>query len=95
MNIKKHLEVLGRHAEDKVTGFKGVVESICFDLYGCVQAIVSPKAKDGRKPEGRIFDVSRLKIKGEPVMDRPLWDFTGRSDEFPHGPADKPSEMLR
>ena len=43
MEIKKHLDLLGYEVEDKVSNFKGVVISISFDLYGCVQADVRPK----------------------------------------------------
>ncbi len=48
MEILKHLELLGLKCEDRVTGFKGVIISMTFDLYGCVQAIVDPGMnKDG------------------------------------------------
>ena len=60
---EKHLNLLGMKVEDKVTGFKGVVASISFDLYGCVQAIVNPGAdKDGKLMEQCWFDVSRLAL---------------------------------
>lgn len=63
MNIKKHLELLGLKVEDKVTGFKGVVSSIGFDLYGCVQAIVNPGiGKDSKPADSHWFDVNRLKV---------------------------------
>ena len=38
-NILGHLELLGQKVEDKVTGFRGVVTTISFDLYGCIQAV--------------------------------------------------------
>lgn len=90
MNIVKHLDMLGRKAEDKVTGFKGVVASVYFDLYGCIQAVVTPKVKDGADRKSQAFDVGRLKISGEPVMERPNWDF-GPVAEGRHGPAEKPA----
>jgi len=50
-NVKKHLSLLGLKVKDKVTGYTGVVASIGFDLYGCVQAIVNPGMdKDGKLP---------------------------------------------
>ena len=53
-NIKKHLGLLGMKVIDKVTGFEGVVSSICFDLYGCVQATVTPpKDDEGKLPSGK------------------------------------------
>lgn len=54
MLIKKHLNLLGHEVKDKVSDFKGVVTSISFDLYGCVQADVRPKEldKDGSIQKG-------------------------------------------
>ncbi len=88
---QRHLELLGKKAEDKVTGFKGVVSLVSFDLYGCVQAVVSPPVgKDGKKPSGEWFDVSRLKISPVVrVMDVP--DFgSGYVAEGKKGAAEKP-----
>ena len=89
-NIKEHLDLLGRKATDRVTGFKGVISTISHDLYGCIQAVLQPPiGKDG-KSEGRWFDVSRLKVEdGKPVMDRPNWNF-GLVAEGKQGPAEKP-----
>ena len=68
-----HFELLGLPVCDKVTGFKGVVTSLSFDLYGCVNVIVDPGVKeDGSKEGGEWFDVTRLKIESlTPVMKRP------------------------
>lgn len=68
--MKEHLALLGMHARDLVTGYTGVVSSICFDLYGCVQAAVTPPInKDGKLPDSLWFDVKRLHISGNaPVM---------------------------
>lgn len=65
----KDLQLLGVKAIDKVTGFSGVVTSICYDLVGCIQAAITPPAdlKEGKIPDGRWFDISRLDI-GERVM---------------------------
>lgn len=47
-NVKKHISLLGLEAQDLVTGFKGIITSISFDLYGCVQAVINPGLnKDG------------------------------------------------
>lgn len=90
-NIGKHLSLLGLEAEDKVTKFKGTVTTISFDLYGCIQAVLSPQMKkDGTIPEGRWFDVNRLKVLGEkPVMDRPNFE-EGHQAEGNQGCAEKP-----
>lgn len=55
------LQLLGFVMQDRVTSFRGVVTSISFDLYGCIQAVVQPtQATDGAIPEGRWFDIGRL-----------------------------------
>ncbi|HMJ06901.1 MAG TPA: hypothetical protein VK474_11645 [Chthoniobacterales bacterium] len=91
MNIKTHLNLLGLKVEDRVTGFTGVVTSIGFDLYGCVQAIVLPGAdKDGKPCDSHWFDVNRLRVTSNtPVMDRPNFEF-GPQAEGRQGAAEKP-----
>lgn len=65
MEMQKHIGLLGLKAKDAVTGFEGVITTISFDLYGCVQAVVSPHIDDkGEIPDGKWFDVTRLVIKG-------------------------------
>jgi hypothetical protein len=60
MMVQEHLALLGKPVTDKVTGFTGVVTSVSFDLYGCIQAVVTPYAgKDGQLGEPRWFDVPR------------------------------------
>jgi hypothetical protein len=92
INIKKHLGLLGKRIVDKVTGKKGVVASVSFDLYGCVQAIVNPGlTKDGKLEDSIWFDVSRLKVLSEkPVMAVPNYEF-GAQAEGKHGAAEKPA----
>jgi hypothetical protein len=92
VDVKKHLDLLGMKAEDKVTGFAGVITSISFDLYGCIQAIVNPGVdKDGKLKDQCWFDIARLKITGEsPVMDRPDFQL-GQLAEAKKGPAEKPA----
>lgn len=73
-NLMKHIDMLGHEVEDVVTGFKGVVTTMSYDLYGCIQAIVTPKAsKDGSYPQGTWFDVNRLKVTSKKrVMEIPF-----------------------
>lgn len=80
-----HLALLGLKVKDKVTGQKGVVTSISYDLYGCIQAVVTDT-----KGEGKWFDVTRLIFKSlTPVMDAP--DFSkGYIAEGKKGGCDKP-----
>ena len=68
----KHFDLLGLKVRDKVTGLEGVVTSLSFDLYGCIQAAVTAPAKDGKVEYGVWFDITRLKILSEKrVMDLP------------------------
>ena len=89
--IQKHLDLLGRKATDRVTGMQGVVTTVCFDLFGCIQASINPGLdKDGKPRETHWYDVSRIAVDGnDPVMKRP--DFVqGEMAEGRHGPAEKP-----
>jgi hypothetical protein len=96
MEIKKHLDLLGFRVEDKVTGMEGVVASISFDLYGCVQAIVNPgMTKDGKLADSVWFDVNRLKVTSKkPVMEVPNFDY-GLQAEGKQGAAEKPMVMFK
>lgn len=86
--IREHLQLLGTTMKDRVTGIKGMVDSICFDAYGCVQgSLRPPAAKDGTLPEGRWFDVKRLEPAGKRIM--PVPQFVPAGKEI--GAADKPS----
>jgi hypothetical protein len=88
--VDNHIDMLGLEVRDAVTGFEGVVVSVSFDLYGCIQAVVTPKVKDGELKDGWWFDVTRLEVQdGRPVMSRP--DFSeGYIAEGRKGPAEKP-----
>jgi len=71
-------EYMGYPARDRVTGFEGVVTSISFDLFGCVQCALTPPAtKDerGKQEHGPCnwYDANRLQLTGDRVM--PLTDF--------------------
>ncbi len=92
MLVKKHIELLGLKVKDEVSGFEGVVSTISFDLYGCIQVVITPPVnKDGEIKEGQWFDVSRLKILNNiPVI--PVPDFEdGRAAEGKKGAAEKPA----
>jgi hypothetical protein len=68
----KHFDLLGLAVQDRVTGLKGVVTSLSFDLYGCIQAAVTAPAKDGKVDYGVWLDITRLKILNRNrVMDLP------------------------
>lgn len=40
--VEETLAVLGLPVRDKVTGFDGVITSVSFDLYGCIQVVKTP-----------------------------------------------------
>jgi hypothetical protein len=88
--VEAHVSMLGKKAKDRITGFAGVVSSVGFDLYGCIQAVLSPPVdKDGKSQDGRWFDVNRLEIVDETrVMRVPLY---AHPATFAHGPAEKPA----
>jgi hypothetical protein len=92
MNISNHLNLLGLSVKDRVTGFTGIVTSISFDLYGCIQAIVHPGIdKEAKLGDQVWFDVARLEVISLfPVMKRPDFEF-GQAANGEKGPAEKPS----
>lgn len=90
MLIKKHLDLLGHKVRDKVSEFSGVVISMSFDLYGCIQADVRPMelTKDeGKVKQGVWMDVSRLEVVSkEPLLEQPNFEW-GDVAEGKKGPA--------
>ncbi len=70
-----YIGMLGLTYRDKVTGFVGVVTTVSFDLYGCIQMVVTPPAEDGKVKEGGWFDYNRLELMTNgPVMAPPNFD---------------------
>jgi hypothetical protein len=94
INVMKHLKLLGLGVRDKVTGFQGICTSICFDLYGCIQALVNPGLnQEGKVQDSLWFDVERLSCTCfNPVMYPPDFEF-GAVAEGKRGAAEKPSTM--
>ncbi len=90
--MKQHMSKLGLKVKDAVTGFTGVCTAVSFDLYGCVQCIVTPdatvdKEKKQDLAESRWLDEKRLIVRNpKPVMPLPSWDAT----EAVIGPEAKP-----
>ena len=89
--VKKHIGLLGLEVEDKVTKAKGYITSISFDLFGCIQAIITPEiGKDMEVKCGVWMDVNRLKILSKkPVMKVPDFDY-GPIADGKQGAAAKP-----
>jgi hypothetical protein len=71
--IQKAFRLLGLRVEDKVTGFKGVLTSVSFDLYGCTQVIINPGINEsGKLGASAWFDVNRIRVLATtPVMEVP------------------------
>jgi hypothetical protein len=91
MKINKHIKLLGLKAEDKVTKTKGVISSICFDLYGCIQVTITPKSKENKLVQCYWYDISRLKILSKkPIIKRPNYEY-GSQAEGKQGCFDKPT----
>jgi len=75
MNIEKAIDLLGRRGRDRVTNFKGIITSLSFDLYGCIQVIVKPQVgEDGKSLDGAWFDLNRI-VTGDSPKVMPTPDF--------------------
>jgi len=87
MNVLSYLEAMGRKVKDKVSGQEGVVTSVSFDLYGCVQYLLNPGIdKDGNQIQNWWMDEKRIVfLSKEPVMEVP--DFSNP----PGPPSNKPA----
>jgi hypothetical protein len=82
----KDFELLGLKVKDRITGNVGVVTSISYDLYGCIQALVTPgqMGKEGEYPKQHWFDTSRLAVlSAEPVMNVPSFNGEKGGNELP------------
>lgn len=97
-----HLDLLGKTVKCRVSNFEGVVTSISFDLYGCVQIAVNPPIdKDGKFVEGRWMDINRVDITDDtrkmpvPVFEKAPAKFGATPEAHTHGPAEKPTAGRR
>jgi len=89
----KDFDLLGKTGYDLVTGFKGVVTCVSYDLYGCIQVILSPGIdKDGKAQEGRWFDTKRIQIINDQLV-MPIPDFRPEVKQV-IGSAEKPEGRL-
>lgn len=86
--VDEALNTLGMDAEDRVTGFTGMVSSVSFDAYGCIQVVLQPRVQDGKMEDGRWFDIKRLKL-GDRVLQAP--PFVARKFGEENGASEKPA----
>jgi hypothetical protein len=89
--INSVIGLLGCRAKDKVTDASGVVTSVAFDLYGCVQAALHAGLdKDGKPLEQYWYDVQRLVVTHDTrVMEPPRFGGTPAA-EHASGQSAKP-----
>lgn len=87
----QYLQFLGRQARDKVRGTVGHVTSVCFDLSGCVQVAIAPPVNaDGKLPDVCWYDVQRVEVTGDRVLELPTFRHQATQDG-PNGAAEKPA----
>lgn len=86
----KDLHLLGLKCRDRVTESEGIVTSVSYDLFGCIQAVLSPATdKDGKRPEAFWYDTKRLEVLDQtPVMTVP--DFSKEAVSEPPGGESHP-----
>lgn len=60
MSTIQGADLIGYTVRDRITGFEGVVTGFVVYISGCNQALVVPKAKDGRMGDGAWIDEQRL-----------------------------------
>lgn len=88
MKRDDYIEALGREAVDQVTGFAGIITTVSFDLYGCIQVILTPPIRaNGEKQDGAWFDYNRLKINTQRARVLPIPTFSTPD----RGPNEKPA----
>lgn len=60
-------EFLGWEAEDKITGYKGVITAYASYLTGCDQISLTPRKQSG-EPKTHWFDINRVTLKGNKAV---------------------------
>jgi hypothetical protein len=72
MNELRKLE-FGVIAQDKITGFTGMVTAKTSYITGCDRYYLTPRVdKDGKCPEGKYFDEGTLEVVGEGIYQKDL-----------------------
>lgn len=89
--VQTTLDMLGKTARERVTGIKGIITSVSFDLYGCVQVTLhSGLDKDSKPIEQFWWDMKRIEITDHNrVMPAP--EFVRMETGKEIGAAEKPS----
>jgi hypothetical protein len=59
---------LGKKAEDRITGFKGIIVGRCEHLYGCnTYGLTTQVTEDGKRIDTEWFDEARIKVIGRGI----------------------------
>ena len=88
----KVIDLMGYTFKDKITGFVGVVTSVAFDLYGCVQASIHKGLdKDGNFSDQYWLDINRLDKMDVPRAMTPPAYVEMTPSQHDSGPAPKPA----
>jgi len=86
------IDFLGKKVRDKVTSFTGIVTSVSYDLYGCIQLLVTPEVdnKHMTKQDSYWYDINRVDIvNNKRVMPLPKFNKSISMEDIA-GPANKP-----
>lgn len=90
--IAASIDLVGTQGKDRVTGFEGMVSSVSFDAYGCVQVALTPKVdpKTGVQRDGIWIDVKRFdQTSKKRLMENPFANPPAMGKEI--GSAEKPA----
>lgn len=81
--MKKYLDLLGYKGKDKITGFEGILTSISFELYGCVQILINAGLdKEGKFRDSCWFDAKRIeKTSDTRILEAPAFDFSAGEEK--------------
>lgn len=94
LTLAPYFDLLGHLCRDRVSGHRGVADTVSFDLYGCVQVTLNGGFDEkGERRASHWFDFNRLELVGdERVMTPPDFRLDRATPErtWEHGPADKP-----
>lgn len=86
----ENIELLGKKVVDKMSGAKGVITSISFDLSGCIQGTIT--SQSGKTPELSFwYDIKQFKVISKiPIVEPPNYMGIGHVAEGKNGSVDKP-----
>ena len=93
MVVEKSIDYLGKKVKDRIRGTKGVITSVCFDLYGCVQVVIDLQKvdKEGKRVDSGWIDINRIEIiSHRRIMGAPDFDRKYAAVSEVGGPAEKP-----